>query len=90
MSKQLFSHNFAVHPGSLIEDYLQYYNLSVEDLADQTKIPLEQLKKIINENGKITKFVASKLEKIFKRSAKFWINVQKNYDKNKSWQQNHN
>ncbi len=69
------------HPGEILrEDYLPEYNLSVSAFALKIGVSRNTASELINEHSGISAEMALKLEKAFKVPAKFWIDIQCQYD----------
>ncbi len=69
------------HPGEILrEDYLPEYNLSVSAFALKIGVSRNTASELINEHSGISAEMALKLEKAFKVPAKFWIDIQSQYD----------
>ncbi len=70
-----------VHPGEILkEDYLPEYNLSVTAFALKLGVTRNTASELLNKHSGISVVMALKLEKAFKVSAKFWIDLQTQYD----------
>ena len=70
-----------VHPGEILkEDYLPEYNLSVSAFALKIGVARNTASELINCHSGISAEMALKLEKAFKVPAKFWIDLQTQYD----------
>ena len=69
-----------MHPGEFVKEYLENKNWSVIDLSKATKIDAELLNEICNGQKSITENIATKLSLALERPAKFWVNLQKNYE----------
>jgi addiction module HigA family antidote len=69
------------HPGKILKDvYLPDYNLSVSAFALKIGVSRNTASEIINGRSGISAEMALKLEKAFKVSAKFWLDLQTQYD----------
>lgn len=75
-----------VYPiGETIEEYLDFLNLSKDELATHLGISLEELKLIMNgEKEELSLDMAEKLSKILGSPAQFWINLNKQYSEFKA------
>ncbi len=70
-----------LHPGELLKNtYLPEYNLSVTAFALKIGVSRNTASEIVNCRSGISAEMALKLEKAFKVSAKFWIDLQTQYD----------
>ena len=69
------------HPGEILKyDYLPGYNLSVSAFALRIGVSRNTASEILNCHSGISTEMALRLEKAFKVSAKFWLNLQQQYD----------
>lgn len=69
------------HPGEILkEDYLPLYNLTVTEFALKIGVSRNAASELVNGHSGISATMALKLEKAFKVSAKFWIDLQTQYD----------
>lgn len=67
----------AFHPGYYIQEYLNEQNFSQEEFSKRYNIPLE----VIKGEQSISINIAKKLSCIIGTSTKYWLNLQKEYDK---------
>ena len=74
----------AIHPGAILRDMLEEYNITQKELGDRTGISYKIINEIINEKNPISHETASKLSKVFDEDLKFWIDLQKFYELNKT------
>lgn len=72
--------DFAVHPGEILNEYLEYEKISKAKLSKTTGIKKKIVNDIVNGKIPITFEIATKLEKAFSFKAKFWNNLQMIYD----------
>ena len=68
------------HPGMYIRDNIEALEMTNEEFATATGIPIDTLNNIISEKESITYPVAEKLSNYFKTSITLWLNLQKSYD----------
>lgn len=69
------------HPGSILrEDILQAMDISITKAAENLQVSRKLLSEIVNESAAITPQMAYRLEKGFGVEAKFWLDIQANYD----------
>lgn len=69
------------HPGAILrEDILRELNISITKAANGLQISRKQLSKIVNESASITPEMALRLEKGFGVEARFWLDLQLNFD----------
>jgi antitoxin HigA-1 len=70
-----------VHPGEILrEDILPALDTSKVALAAALKISRQTLYDIINEKQPVTAEMAMRFGKLFGNGARFWINLQRQYD----------
>lgn len=70
-----------VHPGEILkEDFIEPADLNPAQLAKFLAIPSNRLYQILSGKRSMTVDTALRLERYFKVSAEFWLNLQKNYD----------
>ena len=68
-------------PGDiLLEEFMQPYGLTQEDLANRIHVARRRINEIINGKRSITPDTALRLAKLFKVSPEFWLNLQAKYD----------
>lgn len=68
---------FAFPPGISILEQMGYYDVSIEKLAKQLGMSVEQTEDLIDGYTKIDSEIADKLEHIFEVPASYWINLEK-------------
>lgn len=67
-----------LHPGIYIKEILKTSKITPKEFVDKTGIPED----VLLGNMDITYDVAYKLSLYFDNSINFWLNLQKNYNKN--------
>ncbi len=73
------------HPGKiLLEDVLKPSKISVEEAANLLSVTFPYLHAVVNEKVPINDRLAYQLYSYFGGEAKFWLRLQKKYDK---WEQ---
>jgi len=72
---------FIIHPGETIKEVLEERNIKQEELYVITGVTSEYISEVINGQADISIEFAKGLECILGIPANFWINLQKNYDK---------
>ena len=70
-----------LHPGIYIKEILKTSKITPKEFAIKTGIPEDIILGIINGQNDITYDVACKLSLYFGNSINFWLNLQKNYNK---------
>jgi addiction module HigA family antidote len=68
------------HPGLTVLDYLDFFGWSQRDLARRTGITPKTISEICSGKTSISPNTAILFEKVFKRPAHFWLNLQQLYD----------
>lgn len=76
----LYTPDFAVHPGKSLKDELDFLRLTQVELAQRTGLSEKHISQIINGEDPITSDTAVKLEHTLGTPAEFWNNLQKNYE----------
>lgn len=70
-----------VHPGILLEEYFNYYNIEIKVAAKELEISEMNLKKILKGNLDLTLELASKLDLIFDEiPSNYWVNYVDKYN----------
>jgi len=72
--------NSPVHPGEILAEELDYIGMSAGELADKIGVPKNRLYQIIRGMRGITADTALRLGVFFKSGAQIWLNLQKNYE----------
>lgn len=67
--------------GENILDEIRYLKLSIKEFSIKSKIPIKDLKKIINSKKKINKIEAKKISRVLGASPEFWMNLSKNNER---------
>ena len=69
------------HPGEILkEDYLPGYNLSVSAFALKIGVSRNTASELLNCKNGVSAEMALKLEKAFKVPARFWLDLQSQYN----------
>lgn len=68
------------HPGELILEYLDSYGWSQSDLARRAGLTPKTISEICNGKAPISPATALAFEKVLKRPAHLWLNLQRLYD----------
>lgn len=70
-----------IHPGEILrEDVLEPLGLSVNQLAKALAVDTPRLNEIMHGRRSITADTALRLSRYLGTTAKFWLNLQANYD----------
>ncbi|MEO5332648.1 MAG: HigA family addiction module antitoxin [Magnetococcus sp. YQC-5] len=72
--------DYAVHPGEILEAYLDTLKMNQTELSDRTGIVLQHINEILKGNAPITSETALKLERAVGHPAHFWNNLQRLYE----------
>jgi addiction module HigA family antidote len=68
------------HPGEILVDALDHYELSVAEAARRMKIPARRLRLIVAADRNVTAADAVLLGELFDMSPEFWMRLATNYD----------
>lgn len=70
-----------VHPGEvLLEEFLHPMGLSQYRLAKDIGVPPRRINEIVHGKRAVTADAALRLARYFRTSARFWLNLQTQYD----------
>lgn len=70
-----------VHPGEiLLEEFLKPFGLSQYRLAKDISVPPRRINEIVQGKRSVTADTALRLSRYFATSARFWLNLQAEYD----------
>ena len=73
--------NDLVTPGEiLLEEFLKPFRISQESLARNIDVPKSRISRIVTGKCSITADTALRLGEFFGNSARFWLNLQSEYD----------
>ena len=75
-----FEPDFAVHPGGTLREKLEDLQITPKEFAVRTGKPEQTISKILNEKSAITPDMAVQFEKVLNIPAKFWLDMQADYD----------
>jgi antitoxin HigA-1 len=69
------------HPGELIKEiYLEPFNISVRQLAEQLHVSPSSIARVISGKSSVSPDMAIRLSKVLGRSAESWLQLQANRD----------
>lgn len=68
------------HPGSMLADLLEQWDITITDIAKMLEISRKTVSEIINEKASITPVMALRLEKFWKIRAETWLSMMNDYD----------
>ena len=70
-----------VHPGEILrEEFMKPLGLSMNKLAMDLRVPVTRIGEIVHERRGITAATAVRLDRYFKNTPEFWMNLQTWYD----------
>lgn len=75
------SRDFIIHPGETLAEILEDRGMSQKELAIRTGVTEKHVSTVINGQKNISTSFAKKLEYALGIEAEFWINLQKNYER---------
>jgi addiction module HigA family antidote len=70
----------AVHPGEIVSEYVEFHGWTQRDLARRTGLTPKTISEICNGKAPVMPATALALEKVLRRPAHFWLNLQRQYD----------
>ena len=68
------------HPGEVISEYLEFHGWSQRDLARRTGLTPKTISVICTNKAPVTPPTALVLERVFRRPAHLWLNLQRQFD----------
>jgi len=78
-SKLSYNPDIAIHPGLTLRETLEALNMTQAELAKRMSRPDKTINEIINGKTSITASTAHQLAQVLDIPAKFWINLENNY-----------
>jgi addiction module HigA family antidote len=70
-----------IHPGEILrEEFLSPLGISAFRLSKELFIPQSRISEILKGKRRVTADTALRLSAFFGNSAKFWLNLQQDYD----------
>lgn len=73
--------DLSLHPGETIKEVLEDKNMSQEELAIRTEYSSKHISEVVRGKKDISSEFANRLEYALGIPARFWMNLQSNYDK---------
>ena len=72
---------WAIHPGEMLrEEFMKPLGMTAYRLAKELHVSLPRINDLVREQRAMTADTAVRLEKYFGMPARFWMNVQVDYD----------
>jgi antitoxin HigA-1 len=72
---------WAIHPGEMLrEEFMVPLGLTAYRLAKELHVPAPRINDLVRERRAMTADTALRLERYFGMPARFWMNVQVDYD----------
>lgn len=68
------------HPGVMVAEYLEFNEWNQRELARRSGLTPKTISEICSGKARISATTALALEKVFRRPAHFWLNLQTKYD----------
>ena len=68
-------------PGKVVREYMEQAGLSMEELASRAGLSRDRLEGMLEGGEPLTPDMAAGLEKVFGRPERFWLNLEKNFRK---------
>ena len=75
----IFSPDYAIHPGEILEETLAARNMQKSELAERCRLSTKTVSQIIGGKAPITPETAIQLERVLGVSAKVWSNLDTNH-----------
>jgi addiction module HigA family antidote len=69
-----------IHPGEILQDELEAFDLSAARLARAINVPPNRISQILAGKRNMTADTALRLSRYFGTSADLWMNLQKTYE----------
>lgn len=82
-----YAPDYVPHPGETLEELLEERGMNQAELAERTGRPRKTISEIISGKAAITPETAQQLELVLSVPARFWNNLQRNYDEAKAQQE---
>lgn len=79
-SRLAFEPSAVPHPGETVGEYLEFNGWSQRDLARRTGLTPKTISEICAGKAPITPATSLAFEKVFRRPAHFWLNLQRKFD----------
>ena len=79
-NKLSFDVDATPHPGELVLEYLAVNGWTQQDLARRSELTPKTISELCNGKTSVTPQTALSFEKVFQRPARFWLNLQRQFD----------
>ena len=79
-----YAPDYAVPPGDTLQETLETLGMSEADLAQRTGMTTKTIREIIKGKNPITMDTALQFERVLGVPAKFWTNLERNYQETKA------
>lgn len=73
-----YNPDYIISPGEVLQDYLEAYGLSIQNLATKINTTPEIVKQLLDNTIPVATF-AKAFEQIFSRPVHFWVNLDSQY-----------
>lgn len=74
------------HPGEMVADELAARQMSQKQLSEQTGVSATFISELIRGKKSVSVAMALKLEAVLEIDASFWLNAQRNYNRDLAYQ----
>lgn len=72
--------NYAIHPGQILKEHLEAVSMTQKELALSIGVSTTIINEIIKGKRDVNATLATKLQEVFSLSAKYWLNIQSDFD----------
>lgn len=79
-----FETDYVVFPGEILEEYLDVHGMTQKELSDRINLSKKHVNEIIRGKASLQPATAIKLEKVFRRPAHFWNNLELLFQQDKA------
>ena len=69
-----------VHPGDVLQQWIDEDRLTAQEIAAGTNVPLEVIRAVLAADAPVTAGLAMRLSRYLGTSARFWLNLQSAHD----------
>ena len=75
-----FQPDYACHPGESLREILEDYDMTVDQFSSASGLSADRVHAVLRQQSPLTEDIARQLEAQFRVPARFWLNLQSNYD----------